>query len=123
MRLSRAIRTTSNPWSSPSATGTPSSPSPTRPWWRVLGYPLIVSTIGTVPPRYNTESLFHASGQRLPENCVETLAVTVSALLCMRSDAVWVLLTARCGRNGRGGILAQLPISAKADRRAGVVDT
>lgn len=77
----------------------------------VLSYPLIVSTKGTVP-RHNTESLLHASGLRLPDNCVETLAVTVSALLCLRSDAVWIAPAGAVREERTRGILAQLPIPA-----------
>jgi LysR family transcriptional regulator, pca operon transcriptional activator len=77
----------------------------------VLSYPLIVSTKGTVP-RHNTESLFHASGLRLPDNCVETLAVTVSSLLCLRSDAVWIAPAGAVREERTRGILAQLPIPA-----------
>src|SRR5574340_306649 len=69
----------------------------------VLDYPLIVSTKGTVP-RHNTENLFHASGLRLPDNCVETLAVTVSALLCLRSDAVRMSRSKRSGSVGNSGV-------------------
>jgi len=76
-----------------------------------LAYPLIVSTQGTVP-RHNTESLFHASGLRLPANCIETLAGTVASLLCLRGEAVWITPAGAVREQVAHGILAELPIPA-----------
>lgn len=55
---------------------------------RIVEYPLIVSTRGTVP-RHNTESFLRSRGLSLPVNCLETLSVSVARLLAMRTDAVW----------------------------------
>jgi hypothetical protein len=43
---------------------------------------------------------------------VETLAVTVSSLLCLRSDAVWIAPAGAVREEWTRGILAQLPIPA-----------
>jgi len=43
---------------------------------------------------------------------VETLAVTVSSLLCLRSDAVWIAPAGAVREERTRGILAQLPIPA-----------
>jgi DNA-binding transcriptional LysR family regulator len=77
----------------------------------VLSFPLIVSTPGTVP-RHNTESLFHASGLRLPATCVETVSVSVARLLCLRSDCVWIAPAGAVREEQALGALAQLPIAA-----------
>lgn len=54
----------------------------------VMRFPLVVSPQGTIP-RHNTESHFHAHGLRLPENCTETLSVSVARQIVKHSDCVW----------------------------------
>ncbi|WP_397474170.1 pca operon transcription factor PcaQ [Pusillimonas sp.] len=55
---------------------------------RIVEYPLIVSTRGTVP-RHNTESFLRSRGLGLPSNCLETLSVSVARLVAMGTDSVW----------------------------------
>lgn len=55
----------------------------------VIQYPLIISPRGTVP-RHNTESYLKAHGLKLPSNCIETLSVSVSRLIAISSDSVWI---------------------------------
>jgi DNA-binding transcriptional LysR family regulator len=54
----------------------------------VLEFPLIVTTKGTIP-RHNTESYLQSRGFRLPQDCIETISVSVARLIAQQSDAVW----------------------------------
>lgn len=60
---------------------------------RVLDFPLVICTAGTVPHR-NTEALLGAHGLRVPANCVQTIDVAVASCIVEQSDAVWI---APCG--------------------------
>ena len=55
---------------------------------RVLEYPVVVATAGTVPRRH-TEVLLRRHGLTLPSGCVETLDVSVARTLARRTDSVW----------------------------------
>ncbi|WP_336872912.1 LysR substrate-binding domain-containing protein [Rhodococcus qingshengii] len=55
---------------------------------RVLEYPVVVATSGTIPRRH-TEVLLQRHGLHLPAGCVETLDISVARTLARRSNAVW----------------------------------
>jgi len=77
----------------------------------IIGFPLIVSTRGTVP-RHNTESYLLSRGLRLPPNCLETLSVSVARLVAIQSDAVWFTPLGAVRDDLARGQLAQLPVAA-----------
>src|SRR5690606_19989136 len=76
---------------------------------RVVEFPLIVSTRGTVP-RHNTESFLRSRGLSLPPNCLETLSVAVARLLAMRTDAVWFTPMGAVRDDLVNGTLLRVPV-------------
>lgn len=76
---------------------------------RIIEYPLIVSTRGTVP-RHNTESFLRSRGLGLPSNCLETLSVSVARLVAIRTDAVWFTPVGAVREDLVQGLLARLPV-------------
>jgi len=79
---------------------------------RIVEFPLIVSTPGTVP-RHNTESFLRSRGLSLPANCLETLSVSVARQVAMRTDAVWFTTMGAVREDLAQGGLRQLPIVAE----------
>lgn len=77
---------------------------------RIVEFPLIVSTRGTVP-RHNTENFLHARGLSLPANCLETLSVSVARLVAMGTDAVWFTPIGAVREDVAQRHLQQLPIT------------
>jgi LysR family pca operon transcriptional activator len=75
----------------------------------VVGYPLIVSTKGTIT-RHNTESYLQSRGFRLPANCIETLSVSVSRLIAQQSDAIWFTHIGAVREDLAGNVLTRLAI-------------
>ena len=75
----------------------------------VLSFPLVVSASGTVP-RHNTDNWFKARGRELPENCLETLSVSVARLVVMQSDAVWFASTGAVRDDVARGLLVALSL-------------
>jgi LysR family transcriptional regulator, pca operon transcriptional activator len=75
----------------------------------VLSFPLVVSASGTVP-RHNTDNWFKARGRALPDNCLETLSVSVARLVVMQSDAVWFASTGAVQDDLARGLLVALPL-------------
>lgn len=80
---------------------------------RVVEFPLIVSTRGTVP-RHNTESFLRSRGLGLPANCLETLSVSVARMVVMRSDAVWFTPVGAVREDLALGSLRELPIMVES---------
>lgn len=76
---------------------------------KTVEFPLVVSARGTVP-RHNTENYLKARGMVLPENCLETLSVSVARLVVMQSDAVWFASTGAVRDDISRGLLAALPL-------------
>lgn len=76
---------------------------------RVLEYPLVVSASGTVP-RHNTEHWFKVRGFDLPDNGLETLAVSVARLVVMQSQAVWFASVGAVRDDLARGLLVSLPL-------------
>jgi len=76
---------------------------------RILEFPLIVSTRGTVP-RHNTESFLRSRGLDLPSNCLETLSVSVARLVAIRSDSVWFTPMGAVREDLAQGLLRRLPL-------------
>lgn len=81
------------------------------PMPRVLEYPLVVATAGTVPRRH-TEVLLRRHGLHLPAGCVETLDVSVARTLARRSDSVWFTPERVPQTDLDDGTLVRLPQSA-----------
>src|SRR5690606_29224038 len=77
---------------------------------RVVEFPLIVSTRGTVP-RHNTESFLRSRGLSLPPNCLETLSVSVARLVVIRTDAVWFTPVGAVREDLAQGLLRRLPLA------------
>ena len=77
---------------------------------RILEYPLVVSASGTVP-RHTTEHWFKVRGIELPDNCLETLAVSVARLVVMQSDAIWFASVGAVRDDLARGLLAALPLA------------
>ncbi|HEX7045783.1 MAG TPA: pca operon transcription factor PcaQ [Burkholderiales bacterium] len=75
----------------------------------VLRYPLLVSLRGTTP-RHNAETLLQARGLRLPDNCTETLSVSVGRLLVKQSDTVWFVSAGAVRDDLEAGALAALRV-------------
>jgi pca operon transcription factor PcaQ len=78
----------------------------------VVGFPAVVSPKGTIP-RHNTESFLQAHGLAVPENCTETLSVSVSRQIVQHSDAVWFTPAGAARDDLAAGTLARLPVSTK----------
>lgn len=78
----------------------------------VLAYPLLVFTRGTIP-RHNTESFLRARGLRLPDNCTETLSVSLGRILVKQSDTVWFVPAGAVRDDLETGVLASLPVSTE----------
>lgn len=76
---------------------------------RIIEFPLVVSTRGTVP-RHNTESFLLSRGLSLPSNCVETLSVSVARLVTIRSDSVWLTPMGAVREDLAQGVLHRLPL-------------
>src|SRR5690606_12515044 len=76
---------------------------------RVVEFPLIVSTRGTVP-RHNTESFLRWRGLGLPSNCLETLSVSVARLVAMGTDSVWFTPMGAVRVDLIRGTLLRLPV-------------
>src|SRR5690554_4557817 len=76
---------------------------------RIVEYPLIVSTRGTVP-RHNTESFLRSRGLGLPSNCLETLSVSVARLVAMGTDAVWFTPMGAVREDVLAGALVRFPV-------------
>ncbi|MGE4124545.1 MAG: LysR substrate-binding domain-containing protein [Pusillimonas sp.] len=76
---------------------------------QVLSLPLVVSAAGTVP-RHNTDNWLKARGLVLPENCLETLSVSVARLVVMQSDAVWFASAGAVRDDLSRGLLVALPL-------------
>ncbi|TSD49952.1 LysR family transcriptional regulator [Rhodococcus sp. KBS0724] len=78
---------------------------------RVLEYPVVVATAGTVPRRH-TEVLLRRHGLTLPSGCVETLDVSVARTLARRTDSVWFTPERVPQTDLDDGTLVRLPQSA-----------
>lgn len=76
---------------------------------RIIEYPLIVSTRGTVP-RHNTESFLRSRGLGLPSNCLETMSVSVARLVAKGGDAVWFTPIGAVRDDILDGTLLRLPV-------------
>ena len=81
------------------------------PMPRVLEFPLVVATTGTVPRRH-TEVFLRRHGLTLPNGCVETLDVSVARTLARRSDSVWFTPERVPQTDLDDGALVRLPQSA-----------
>lgn len=77
---------------------------------RLLSFPVVVATPGTLP-RHNTESFLLSRGALLPPNRLETLSVTVARLVVQRSKAVWFASAGAVREDCHRGGLAILPIN------------
>jgi LysR family transcriptional regulator, pca operon transcriptional activator len=76
----------------------------------VLDYQLVVSPRNTIP-RHNTESLFRASGLRLPAHCVETLDVSLARQIVLQTDAVWCTPLGAVRNDSLHGMVSTLKLS------------
>jgi DNA-binding transcriptional LysR family regulator len=75
-----------------------------------LDFPLIVSSRNTIP-RHNAESLFRASGLKLPANCVETLDVSLARQIVLQTDAIWCTPLGAVRNDTVYGMLSVLQLS------------
>lgn len=79
---------------------------------RIVDFPLIVSSRGTVP-RHNTESFLLSRGLRLPDNCLETMSVSVARRVAMSTNAVWFTPVGAVRADLTDGTLHRLPVVAE----------
>lgn len=86
---------------------------------RLLDFPLVVCTAGTVPHR-SAEALFAAHGLRLPASAIEVLDVAVASQIVEASDAVWVAPAGAVRSRGRLSTLAVRANTAGAAEPVGV---
>lgn len=78
----------------------------------VLTYPLLVSTRGTIP-RHHTESFLQSRGLRLPDNCTETISVSLGRIITKQSDAVWFIPVGAVRDDIDSGALVPLEVSTE----------
>lgn len=76
---------------------------------RLLDYPVVVSTPGTVP-RHTTENWLKSRGLALPATCLETLSVSMARVVVMQSDAVWFASAGAVRDDLALGLLCALPL-------------
>lgn len=76
----------------------------------VMDFPLVVSSRNTIP-RHNAESLFRASGLKLPANCVETVDVSLARQIVLQTDAIWCTPLGAVRNDTVLGVLSTLRLS------------
>lgn len=79
---------------------------------RVMEWPVVVSSKGTVP-RQNAEALLQSQGCKMPAGCIETLSASLSRQLTVDFDYVWFVPSGAVKDDLRRGVLTALPIATQ----------
>ncbi|EBZ6209138.1 TPA: LysR substrate-binding domain-containing protein [Salmonella enterica subsp. enterica] len=80
---------------------------------RVMEWPVVVSTKGTVP-RQNAEALLQSQGCKMPAGCIETLSASLSRQLTVDYDYVWFVPSGAVKEDLRQATLVSLPVPTQS---------
>ncbi|EHP5541913.1 LysR family transcriptional regulator [Salmonella enterica] len=80
---------------------------------RVMEWPVVVSSKGTVP-RQNAETLLQSQGCKMPAGCIETLSASLSRQLTVDYDYVWFVPSGAVKEDLRQATLVSLPVPTQS---------